>query len=72
MLYQISRRLRRQIRYPKGDPENPLSWPEMKAKFHGLTAPVITPQRQQEIIAAVESLERMEDVRELAGLLSTE
>ena len=66
------RRLRRQIRYPKGDPENALSWPEMKAKFHALTAPVITPQRQQEIINAVESLERMEDVRELAGLLSTE
>ncbi len=66
------RRLRSDIRYPKGDPENALSWAEMKDKFTLLTAPVISPQRQQEIIAAIESLERMEDVRELAALLSTE
>ena len=25
------------VRYPKGDPENPLSWDELAAKFHALT-----------------------------------
>jgi 2-methylcitrate dehydratase PrpD len=25
------------VRYPKGDPENPLSWEELAAKFHALT-----------------------------------
>ena len=66
------RTLRSNIRYPKGDPENALSWDEMKEKFTVLTAPVISPERQQQIIAAIESLDEMADVRELAALLSTE
>ena len=66
------RRLRSDIRYPKGDPENALSWDEMKEKFTVLTSPVISPERQQTIIAAIESLDEMYDVRQLAALLSTE
>ena len=66
------RRLRSDIRYPKGDPENALSWAEMKEKFAVLTAPVISSERQQQIIAATESLDEMADVRELAALLSAE
>ncbi len=64
------RTLRSEVTYPKGDPENPLSWDEMKAKFTTLTAPVIPESRQREIIAAVESLEQSSDVRDLAALLS--
>jgi 2-methylcitrate dehydratase PrpD len=55
-----------------GDPENALSWDEMKEKFLSLTSPVISAERQQEIIRAIESLDEMEDVRQLAALLSTE
>ena len=66
------RHLRSDIRYPKGDPENALSWDEMKEKFTALTAPVISAERQLEIIAAIESLDKIADVRELAALLSTE
>ena len=66
------RRLRSDILHPKGDPENALSWAEMKDKFDVLTATVISPQCQQQIIAAIESLDEMKDVRELAALLSTE
>ena len=44
----------------------------MKDKFAVLTATVISPERQQQIIAAIESLNQMADVRELAALLSTE
>ena len=66
------RTLRSDIRYPKGDPENALSWDEMKEKFLVLTGPVINAERQQEIIAAIESLDEMDDVRDLAALLSTE
>ena len=65
------RALRSQITYPKGDPENALSWQEMKEKFSGLSAGVISEERQAEVIASVESLEAMEDVRELAALLTT-
>jgi hypothetical protein len=42
----------------------------MKAKFSALTGPVIPERRQREIMAAIESLEKSKDVRELAALLS--
>ncbi len=37
------------VRYPKGDPENPLSWDEMKAKFRALTG------AGDEIMAAIDN-----------------
>ena len=49
-----------------------MTWDEMKEKFNLLSSPVIGPERQREIIAAVESLDQMTDVRQLAALLSTE
>jgi 2-methylcitrate dehydratase PrpD len=41
------------VRYPKGDPENPLSWDEMAAKFRALAGAVLTPERCDEVIAAI-------------------
>jgi 2-methylcitrate dehydratase PrpD len=41
------RRFEKFVRYPKGDPENPLTWDEMKAKFRELTG------AGDEIIAAI-------------------
>jgi len=43
------------VRYPKGDPENPLTWDEMAAKFRMLTGTVFSSERSDEIIAAVSS-----------------
>ena len=64
--------MRSELTYPKGDPENPVTCDEMRSKFNLLSAPVISSQRQQEIISAIDSLEQMDDVRQLASLLSTE
>jgi len=66
------RTMHSELTYPKGDPENPVTWDEMQNKFKLLSAPVISNQRQQEIMAAVDSLEQLDDVRQLASLLSTE
>ena len=66
------RTMRSELTYPKGDPENPVTCDEMRSKFNLLSAPVISSQRQQEIISAIDSLEQMDDVRQLASLLSTE
>ena len=66
------RTMRSELTYPKGDPENPVTWDEMRTKFNLLSAPVISSQRQNEIISAIDSLEQMDDVRQLASLLSTE
>jgi 2-methylcitrate dehydratase PrpD len=64
--------MRSELTYPKGDPENPVTWDEMRTKFKLLSAPMISNQRQKEIISAIDSLEQMDDVRQLASLLSTE
>ena len=66
------RTMRSELTYPKGDPENPVTWDEMRTKFKLLSAPMISNQRQKEIISAIDSLEQMDDVRQLASLLSTE
>lgn len=66
------RKLRSDIEYPKGDPENALTWDEMKEKFVNISSPVIPPKRQSQIIARVEALEEMADMRELAALLAVE
>jgi 2-methylcitrate dehydratase PrpD len=41
------------VRYPKGDPENPLTWEEMTAKFRALAGAVVSQDRCDEIIAAI-------------------
>jgi len=66
------RTMRSELTYPKGDPENPVTWDEMRTKFNLLSASVISSQRQQEIMSAIDSLDQLDDVRQLASLLSTE
>jgi len=41
------------IRYPKGDPENPLTWDEMAAKFRSLAGAVLSRERCEEVIHRV-------------------
>ena len=41
------------VRYPKGDPENPLTWGEMAAKFRSLAGGVLPPGRVERIIEQV-------------------
>ena len=41
------------VRYPKGDPENPLTWEEMAAKFRSLAGAVLPPDRCNQIIAGI-------------------
>ena len=43
------------IRYPKGDPDNPLSWDEMIAKFRALAGAVIDDEACMALIEAVRS-----------------
>jgi 2-methylcitrate dehydratase PrpD len=41
------------IRYPKGDPENPLTWEEMTAKFRALAGRVLPEERCERIIEEI-------------------
>jgi 2-methylcitrate dehydratase PrpD len=47
------RKLEKTIRHPKGDPQNPLTWSELIAKFHSLAGAVLPPDRCEKIVAHV-------------------
>jgi 2-methylcitrate dehydratase PrpD len=57
------------IEFPKGDPENPLTWDELIAKFRDLVAPVFLKTKQNEIIERVSSLEKETDVKDFSMIL---
>ena len=44
------------VRYPKGDPQNPLTWRELSAKFESLASRVFPTPRCREMIQSVENL----------------
>jgi 2-methylcitrate dehydratase PrpD len=44
------------IRFPKGDPENPLSWQELSAKFQSLAGRVFPKSRCDQIVSSVKEL----------------
>ena len=49
------------IRYPLGDPQNPLSWEQLEARFHELVAPVIEDEdERKEMIERVKGLDGLE------------
>ncbi len=59
----------RDVTYPKGSPERPLSRLELDRKFARLTADVVGPRRREEITEMVRRFEELPDVADLARLL---
>ncbi|MBN1104358.1 MAG: MmgE/PrpD family protein [Deltaproteobacteria bacterium] len=57
------------IDYPKGDPENPLTWEELIRKFKDLSAPIFEESVRIQIVDRVRGLEAERDLERLAGLL---
>lgn len=59
------------VRFPKGDPENPLSWEELSAKFSSLAARVFPESRCEAIRQSVTDLNessRLQDFWKVAAL----
>jgi 2-methylcitrate dehydratase PrpD len=59
------------VEYPKGDPENPLSWQELIDKFTVLASPVYSSERISEIVSTVRTLENDANLDRLVELLSS-
>jgi 2-methylcitrate dehydratase PrpD len=57
------------VDFPKGDPENPASDEEIIAKFNSLTEPHFDETRREKIITAVNRLEALSNIAELADLV---
>lgn len=51
-----------QVDYPKGDPDNPLTWEEATNKFMNLVTPVYGVTRANKICKMVEHLEEYSDM----------
>jgi len=62
----------RDIRHPKGSPENPVSRDVLKKKFEALTRDVIAPGHAQQITEAIDRFEKIEDIGEFTRLLSVQ
>jgi 2-methylcitrate dehydratase PrpD len=58
-----------QVRFPKGDPENPLSWDELMEKYRSLAGAVWNQQKLETVRDAVRRLEEENSLRNFAALL---
>jgi 2-methylcitrate dehydratase PrpD len=52
------RQLHTKIEYPKGDPENALSWDELIGKFYDISSSVFSEDRRAEIVSRIRSIEK--------------
>lgn len=57
------------IEYPRGDPENPLSWDEVIEKFDNLVGRSMTRERRLRVAAGVRRLEEIRDIKRWSPLL---
>jgi 2-methylcitrate dehydratase PrpD len=58
------------VRHPRGDPQNPLSWDDVAAKFHSLASAVLPGERCERIEKYVRGLSAASDLRGLGALLA--
>jgi 2-methylcitrate dehydratase PrpD len=58
------------VHYPKGDPQNPLSWPELSAKFESLAQRVFPKTRCAEIIESVQGMDSKTKLRDIWKLMA--
>ncbi len=58
------------IDYPKGDPENPLTWKELLSKFDDLTSAIYPAERRQKIVSRVQALEQEPSMKGFCQLVT--
>lgn len=57
------------IGHPKGSPENPLTFEQVKAKFDNLTYEVLNEKTRSKIFELIDNMEKLEDIGILVRLL---
>jgi 2-methylcitrate dehydratase PrpD len=56
------------VRFPKGDPENPLTWQELTAKFQSLAVRVFQTARCDQIVDCVREMNSSTALRDIWNL----
>jgi len=69
ILTEDEKRYSTTVEYPKGDPENPLSWEEMVERFHELVGRIMKKDQRLKIVEAVERLDGIKDMRRWSSQL---
>lgn len=57
------------IDYPKGDPENPLSWDELIEKFNGLISSIYSKARREKVIEQIRKVEGVGNLKQWTSIL---
>ncbi|MDI7260559.1 MAG: MmgE/PrpD family protein [Thermodesulfobacteriota bacterium] len=57
------------IDYPKGDPENALSWDELIEKFNGLTSSIYSKARRDKFVGQIRKIERLGNLKQWTSIL---
>jgi 2-methylcitrate dehydratase PrpD len=63
-------RFEKYVRLPKGDPENPLSWPELTGKFSSLVTRVMPAEKTEQIIRSVKEMGPSSALRDVWALIA--
>tara|TARA_B110001454_G_scaffold214193_1_gene233583 strand:+ start:784 stop:2148 length:1365 start_codon:yes stop_codon:yes gene_type:complete len=63
------KRFEENVEYPKGEPENPVSWSDTKSKFLGLAEPLIGKSKAESIYEFVYNLESSQTMNEFNSFL---
>jgi 2-methylcitrate dehydratase PrpD len=58
------------VRFPKGDPENPLTWEELSAKFQSLATRVLPRERCDQVVRSVKDMKSSTVLRNIWRLTS--
>lgn len=64
------KQLEKFVRHPKGDPENPLSWQELSAKFESLAARVLPKGQCNQIVRSVREMDSSTALKNIWSLLA--
>jgi 2-methylcitrate dehydratase PrpD len=57
---------------PRGDPQNPLSWPQLADKFRDCAKPVLPSDQIEGAITQIETLDDLRDIRQLTEKLTAD
>jgi 2-methylcitrate dehydratase PrpD len=66
------KKFKNKIRFPKGDPGNPLTWEELSAKFQSLATRGLPKTRCEQIVKSIEGMNRSTVLREIWKLTAGE
>jgi 2-methylcitrate dehydratase PrpD len=62
-------RLTREVPFPKGEPENPISWEDLEPKVWSLAREPLGTRRLERLVSLVRDLESVDNLREVTALL---